>query len=106
MSPRGLAREADGTTTIKSQRNHRCAEGCAYTDSKRHLMQAGGSYPQGYNCQEAVGRNHQVIVAIGVSDQPLDVEHLTPMLERIAASTGALPTVMMLDAGYWNISNA
>ena len=69
-------------------------------------MQSGGSYLQGYNCQVAVDSDHQVIVAIGVSNQPPDVEHLKPMLERIAASAGALPTVMTLDAGYWSDSNA
>ena len=98
MPPRGLARKADGTPTRKSQRN--------FTDPESHLMQSGGSYLQGYNCQVAVDSDHQVIVAIGVSNQPPDVEHLKPMLERIAASAGALPTVMTLDAGYWSDSNA
>jgi len=49
-------------------------------------MQSGGSYLQGYNCQLAVDSDHQVIVAVGVSNQPPDVEHLEPMLQRIAAS--------------------
>ena len=98
MPPRGLARKADGTPTSKSQRN--------FTDPESHLMQSGGSYLQGYNCQVAVDSDLQVIVAIGVSNQPPDVEHLEPMLERIAASAGALPTVMTLDAGYWSDSNA
>ena len=65
-----------------------------------------GSNLQGYNCQLAVDSDHQVIVAVGVSNQPPDVEHLEPMLERIAASTGALPVVMTLDAGYWSEDNA
>ena len=82
MPPRGLARKADGTPTRKSQRN--------FTDPESQLMQSGGSYLQGYNCQVAVDSDHQVIVAIGVSNQPPDVEHLKPMLERIAASAGAL----------------
>jgi len=43
-----------------------------------------------------------VIVGLGVSNQPLDVEHL----ERIAASAGALTDVMTLDAGYWSEVNA
>ena len=98
MPRRGLARKADGTPTKKSQRN--------FTDPESHLMQSGGSYLQGYNCQLAVDSDHQVIVAVGVSNQPPDVEHLEPMLERIAASTGALPVVMTLDAGYWSEDNA
>ena len=98
MPRRGLARKADGTPTTKAQRN--------FTDPDSHLMQSGGSYLQGYNCQLAVDADHQVIVAVGVSNQPPDVEHLDPMLERIAASAGALPDVMTLDAGYWSEDNA
>jgi hypothetical protein len=98
MPRRGLARKADGTPTTKSQRN--------FTDADSHLMQSGGSYLQGYNCQLAVDSDHQVIVAVGVSNQPPDVEHLEPMLQRITASAGALPVVMTLDAGYWSVDNA
>jgi hypothetical protein len=98
MPRRGLARSADGTPTRKTQRN--------FTDPDSHLMQSGGSYLQGYNCQLAVDSGHQVIVAVGVSNQPPDVEHLEPMLERIAASAGALPAVMTMDAGYWSEENA
>jgi hypothetical protein len=98
MPRRGLARKADGTPTKKTQRN--------FTDADSHLMQSGGSYLQGYNCQLAVDSGHQVIVAVGVSNQPPDVEHLEPMLERIAATAGALPEVMRLDAGYWSEDNA
>ncbi|MCX5969888.1 MAG: hypothetical protein NTV57_20130 [Cyanobacteria bacterium] len=70
MPRRGLARKADGTPTTKTQRN--------FTDPDSHLMQSGGSYLQGYNCQLAVDSDHQVIVAVGVSNQPPDVEHLEP----------------------------
>jgi transposase len=98
MPRRGLARKADGTPTTKTQRN--------FTDPDSHLMQSGGAYLQGFNCQLAVDSDHQVIVAIGVSNQPPDAEHLAPMLERIAANAGALPDVMTLDAGYWSEDNA
>jgi hypothetical protein len=98
MPRRGLARNADGTPTPKTQRN--------FTDPDSHLMQSGGSYLQGYNCQVAVDSDHQVIVAVGVSNQPPDVEHLEPMLERIAATADALPDVMTMDAGFWSEDNA
>jgi transposase len=98
MPRRGLARKADGTPTQKTQRN--------FTDPDSHLMKSDGHYIQGYNCQLAVDSEHQVIVAIGVSNQPPDAEHLAPMLERIAAGAGALPDVMTLDAGYWSEDNA
>jgi hypothetical protein len=97
MPRRGLAHKADGSPTAKAQRN--------FTDPDSHIMQSDGDWIQGYNCQAAVDGDHQVIVAIGVSNQPPDVEHLDPMLERIAANAGALPDVMTLDAGYWSEDN-
>ncbi len=94
MPRRGLARKADGTPTNRNHRN--------FTDPDSHLMQPGGAYLQGYNCQVAVDSVHQVIVAVGVSNQPPDVEHLEPMLQRIVTSAGALLAVMTMDAGYWS----
>jgi hypothetical protein len=69
-------------------------------------LQSGGTYLQGYNCQVAANSDHQVIVAVGVSNQPPDVEHLEPMLKRIASHAGALPDVMTMDAGFWSENNA
>ena len=69
-------------------------------------MKSDGHYIQGYNCQLAVDSDHQVIVAVGVSNQAPDVEHLEPMLQRIAATAGALPDVLTTDAGYWSEANA
>jgi hypothetical protein len=62
------------------------------------LRQSGGSYLPGYNCKLAVDSDHQVIVAVGVSNQPPDVEHLEPMLQRITATPGALLDVLTMDA--------
>jgi len=98
MPRRGLARKADGTPTRKTQRN--------FTDADSHLMKSDGHYIQGYNCQLAVDSGYQVIVAVGVSNQAPDVEHLEPMLQRIAATAGALPDVLTTDAGYWSEANA
>ena len=61
---------------------------------------------QGYNCQLAVDSDHQVMVALGVSNQAPDVEHLELMVQRIAATAGALPDVLTTDAGYWSEANA
>jgi hypothetical protein len=42
---------------------------------------------QGYNGQLATDRDHQVRVAVCVSNQPPDVEQLEPILQRIAEGT-------------------
>jgi hypothetical protein len=98
MPRRGLAHKADGSPSAKAQRN--------FTDSDSHIMQSDGDWIQGYNCQAAVDGDHQVIVAIGVSNQPPDVEHLEPMLERTIANTGQIPQTFITDAGYWSEANA
>jgi hypothetical protein len=41
-----------------------------------------------------------VIVAMGVSNQPPDQEHLVPMLERTMANTAQVPKSLIADAGY------
>ncbi len=51
-------------------------------------------------------RDHQVIVAVGVSNQPPDVEHLVPILQCIAATAGSLPNAKPIDPGYWSNDNA
>jgi transposase len=98
MPRRGLAHKADGSPTAKAQRN--------FTDSDSHIMQSDGDWIQGYNCQAAVDGDHQVIVAIGVSNQPPDVEHFEPMLERTITNTGQAPKTFIADAGYWSEANA
>lgn len=54
-------------------------------------MLSGASYLQGYNCQLADDSDHQVIVAVGVSNQPPDVEHLEPMLQQSLRRPGNCP---------------
>jgi hypothetical protein len=98
MPRRGLAHQADGTPTPKTQRN--------FTDPDSHIMKGNGEMIQGYNCQAVVDGDHQVIVAVGVSNQPPDVEHLEPMLERTIANTCACPKTFIADAGYWSEENA
>jgi transposase len=98
MPTRGLPSNAQGKPSPKAQRN--------FTDPDSHVMKSGNGYIQGYNAQAAVDSKHQVIVAIGVSNQAPDVEHLVPMLERIEASTGTMPETFIADAGYWSEANA
>jgi hypothetical protein len=84
---------------------HRFAEGFASTDPDSHIMQSDGNWIQGYNCQAAVDGDHQVIVAIGVSNQPPDVEHLETMLVQTIANTGQAPKTFIGDAGYRSEDN-
>ena len=47
-----------------------------------------------------------MIVAMGVSHKPPDVEHLVPRLERTITNTGQVPKTFLADAGYWSDDNA
>ncbi|MFM7313304.1 MAG: hypothetical protein ACKO0M_09075 [Cyanobium sp.] len=44
-------------------------------------------------------------MAIGISNQASDAEHLLPMLERIQANTGEQPDAWIAKAGYCSTSN-
>ncbi len=88
---------AEGTPTDKAQRN--------FTDAESRIQKTNDGYVQGYNCQAAVDAEHQIIVAQAVTNQPPDVEHLVPMVERVANNCGSTPSCVTADAGYFSESN-
>jgi len=92
MPTRTLPSDAIGNPKPSAQRN--------FTDPHSHILKGHNGWLQGYNCQAAVDGDHQVIVAIGVSNQASDAVHLLPMLERIQANTGQQPGALIADAGY------
>jgi hypothetical protein len=92
MPSRNLPTNAAGEAKGKAQRN--------FTDPDSHILKGGDGWIQGYNCQMAVDGAHQVIVAVGISNQASDTPHLLPMLERILSNTGQLPDKLLADAGY------
>ncbi|MFQ6540403.1 IS5/IS1182 family transposase, partial [Aphanothece stagnina RSMan2012] len=73
-----LPTDAIGNPKPTAQRN--------FTDPDSHILKGADGWIQGYNSQAAVDGDHQVIVAIGVSNQASDAVHLLPMLERIEAN--------------------
>jgi len=97
MPQRQLPTDTSGKPKPQAQRN--------FTDPGSHIIKGADGWIQGYNCQAAVDGDHQVIVAIGVSNQPSDAVHLLPMLERIQANTGELPNALIADAGYCSTAN-
>jgi transposase len=97
MPQRQLPTDATGNPKLQAQRN--------FSDPDSHILKGADGWIQGYNAQAAVDGDHQVIVAIGVSNQPSDAVHLLPMLERILANTGQMPAVLTADAGYCSTAN-
>lgn len=82
----------DGTPHPRAQHN--------FTDPESCLMESGGSFLQGYNCQAAVNES-QVILAADVTNQPPDNGNLLPMLEQVRDNCGTPPEVALADSGYW-----
>ena len=91
MPSRNLPTHAAGNPKANAQRN--------FTDPDSHILKGGDGWIQGYNCQAAVDGDHQIIVAVGVSNQASDAPHFEPMVERIMANTGQLPKKLIADAG-------
>ena len=87
----------DGTPKPKAQRN--------FTDPDSRIMKRNGQYLQGYNVQVVVDAEHQVIVATGVSNQAPDTEYLSPLVDRIEQTVGALPQQLLADSGYDSAAN-
>ena len=85
---------ADGTPQTSAQRN--------FTDPDSRIMERGGTFLQGYNCQAAVDEAHQVIVAQALTNQCPDNGNLVPMLEQVRANCGRVPDRTTADAGYWS----
>ena len=81
----------DGKPKDKAQRN--------FTDGDSRIMHRNGVFMQAYNAQAVVSED-QIIVAHGVTNNGADNEQLIPMLERMRAAAGAMPSELTADNGY------
>jgi len=81
----------------KAQRN--------FTDLESRIMKTKDGFIQGYNAQAAVDAASQVIVAQDVVTAGNDVGQLLPLLDAIAAATGAQAKEVSADAGYCSEDN-
>jgi len=72
-----------------------------FTDADSRIMECGGSFLQGYNCQAAVDEDSQIIVGQAVGNKCPDNGNLIPMVEQVLRNCGQSPATMTADAGYW-----
>jgi len=80
------------TPEDKAQRN--------FTDPESRIQKTKDGFIQGYNAQAAVDHANQIIVACDVGPSSADNPQLVPMVDQIAANTGAVPNEVSADAGY------
>lgn len=85
--------KVDGTPDDKAQRN--------FTDPESRIMERGGAFLQGYNCQCGVDEEHQIIISQAVSNQPPDNGNLPVLMSQAVDNCGQAPDVVSADAGYW-----
>jgi len=85
--------KTDGTPHDKAQMN--------FTDADSRIMESGGSFLQGYNCQAVVDEDSQIIVGQAVGNKCPDNGNLVPMAKQVLRNCGQAPATMTADAGYW-----
>jgi transposase len=93
-------KKPSGRPDPKAQRN--------FTDPDSRIMKDGAtnSFEQCYNCQAAVDKGKQIIVATKVTQDPNDKGQVKPVLEQLKKNTGGkMPKVASMDAGYYSKSN-
>ena len=74
-----------------------------FTDPESQIMKTSTEgYQQCYNAQTVVDETHQIIVATDVEANASDQGQLLALLDKVGATFGAEPEVVLADAGYCN----
>lgn len=76
-----------------------------FTDPESRIMKMGNGFEQSYNAQASVDEEHQIIVAVGVTNCAADNAQLIPMVEATRITTEELPQQVLADAGYRSGAN-
>jgi hypothetical protein len=92
---------ADEPTEKKDGQPRRKAPRASTTDPDvRVIKMADGGFRPAYNLQVASVAGEQIVVAVAVSTSSSDRGLARPMLEKIDATYGALPTQHLIDGGF------
>jgi transposase/IS5 family transposase len=76
-----------------------------FTDPESRIMKMGNGFEQSYNAQASVDEEHQIIVAVSVTNCAADNTQLIPMVEATQATAKQLPEQVLADAGYRSEAN-
>ena len=69
------------------------------------MKQSDGGYAPSYNIQISTDATAGVIIGVGVSQRPEDVNELMPAIERIEENLGEAPLQVVADGGYTHWEN-
>ena len=76
------------------------------TDPDARIMkQSDGGYAPSYNMQLSTDATAGVIIGVGMSQRPEDVNELMPAIERIEENLGEIPRQVVADGGYTHWEN-
>ena len=74
-----------------------------FTDPDSRIMSTGGgSFEQCFNAQIAVDDKAQIVVAASVSQSPVDMGLMIPIVNEAFENTSVIANRALLDAGYKN----
>lgn len=76
-----------------------------FIDPESRIMKAGNGFEQSYNAQACVDEEHQIIVAVGVTNSAADNTQLIPMIDATEAVVEQIPGQILADAGYRSEAN-
>jgi transposase len=71
----------------------------------RIMKQQDGGYAPSYNAQVSTDRLWGVVVGVGLSQSPTDIDELLGSVDRVKDNTGKLPVQVVADGGYTSGSN-
>jgi transposase len=71
-----------------------------FTDPDSRIMKSAAGFEQCYNGQTAVDAEAQIIVAAELTQCAADSGELPGMIAAVQRNTGAVPAVVLADAGY------
>jgi hypothetical protein len=69
------------------------------------MKQSDGGYAPSYNLQISTDATAGVIIGVGISQRPEDVNELMPAIERIEENLGEIPRQVVADGGYTHWEN-
>lgn len=70
-------------------------------DPEAPWVKKGSKMIRGYSGQVAADEQHQVIVAVKATVEPVDSEQLNPMLREVEKTAGQAPEQLVADSGYY-----
>ncbi len=70
-------------------------------DPEAPWVKKGGRIIRGYSGQVTADAEHQVIVAVKATAEPVDSEQLNSMLQEVEKTTGQAPEQLVADSGYY-----